>query len=125
LDHDSVIPFMMIDKAKIEQVLNNLITNAVKFSNPGSSVEMRLTKSGEDVVLSVTDHGLGIPPQELDKLFKPFQRTSVRSTGGEESTGLGLAIVRKVVVGHAGKVWVDSEVGKGSTFYASLPIVSN
>jgi signal transduction histidine kinase len=121
-DADPHIPPLMVDRAKIEQVLNNLITNAVKFSNPGSSVQVRLVKSGEDVILSVKDQGQGIPAEELGKLFQPFQKTRVRSTGGEESTGLGLAIVRKIVNGHGGKVWVESEVGNGSTFFVSLPM---
>jgi signal transduction histidine kinase len=120
--HESELPDLMLDKAKMEQVLNNLITNAVKFSNPGSSVETTLARSGDTAILSVADQGQGIPSHEVGKLFKPFQRTSVRSTDGEESTGLGLAIVRKIVAGHQGKVWVESEVGKGSTFYVSLPL---
>lgn len=120
--YDTDIPELMIDKAKMEQVLNNLITNAVKFSAPGSSVEVGLTKSQRAVILSVRDKGQGIPKKDLEKLFTPFQRTSVRPTAGEQSTGLGLAIVRKIVAGHGGKVWVESEVGKGSTFYVSLPL---
>ncbi len=111
----------MIDPAKINQVLNNLITNAIKFSSPESAVEVSLTKSGDDAIISVKDQGQGIPAKEIDKLFNPFQRTSVRTTGGEDSTGLGLAIVRKIVVGHKGKVWVESEVGVGSTFYVAIP----
>jgi two-component system, OmpR family, sensor kinase len=115
------IPDVMIDPAKINQVLNNLITNAIKFSSPESAVEVALTKSGDDAIISVKDQGQGIPAKEIDKLFKPFQRTSVRTTGGEDSTGLGLAIVRKIVVGHKGKVWVESEVGVGSTFCVAIP----
>ena len=108
-------------QSKVGASPEHLITNAVKFSNPGSSVDVAPSKSGVSVVLSVRDHGQGIPSHDIDKLFKSFQRTSVKSTGGEESTGLGLAIVRKIVIGHKGKVWVESEIGKGSTFYVSLP----
>ena len=120
--HGDNIPNVFIDSAKIEQVLNNLITNAVKFSNPGEVLEIGVSKSDSEVIISVRDHGQGIPADELGKLFKPFQRTSVRSTGGEDSTGLGLAIVRKIVTGHKGRVWVESEVGKGSTFYVAIPL---
>lgn len=120
--HGDNIPNVFIDSAKIEQVLNNLITNAVKFSNPGEVLEIGVSKSDSEVIISVEDHGQGIPADELGKLFKPFQRTSVRSTGGEDSTGLGLAIVRKIVTGHKGRVWVESEVGKGSTFYVAIPL---
>jgi signal transduction histidine kinase len=113
---------ILIDGAKIEQVLNNLITNAVKFSPSGSVIEVLLAKSENNAVISVRDQGPGIPVAELDNLFKPFQRTSVKATAGEQSTGLGLAIARRIVLGHQGKVWVESEVGKGSTFYVLLPI---
>lgn len=122
-EYDPDIPELLIDPAKIEQVLNNLITNAVKFSHSGSAVEVRVARAGEQVLVSVRDQGQGIPAQDLGKLFEPFQKTSVKSTGGEQSTGLGLAIVRKIVNGHRGKVWVESEVGKGSTFFVSLPVI--
>lgn len=124
-DHDNNIPLVQIDSAKIEQVLNNLITNAVKFSNAGSVISINLAKKDNEAILSVKDEGQGIPADELDKLFKPFQRTSVRTTAGEDSTGLGLAIVRKIVLGHKGRVWVESEVGKGTTFYISIPVEAN
>jgi signal transduction histidine kinase len=77
---------------------------------------------GIDVIISVTDQGQGIPEAELVKLFKPFSRTSVQSTAGEVSTGLGLSIARNLILGHKGKIWVESTVGKGSTFYFSLPV---
>jgi signal transduction histidine kinase len=107
---------------KLEQVLNNLISNAVKFSYPQSAVEISVTVEGARVILAVRDHGQGIPAAELDRLFKPFSRTSVKSTAGEHSTGLGLSITRKIVVEHGGDIWVESAVGQGSTFYAALPI---
>jgi signal transduction histidine kinase len=120
--YDQDIPETLVDTAKIEQVLNNLIVNAIKFSNQGSVINVKVARSGKEAVISVKDQGQGIPDGEIDKLFKPFQRTSVRSTGGEDSTGLGLAIVRKIVMGHQGRVWVESEVGKGSTFYVASPL---
>ncbi|MDY6843059.1 MAG: response regulator [Thermodesulfobacteriota bacterium] len=116
-------PSMLLDSAKIEQVLNNFISNAIKFSHPKSKVKIQLSRHEDHMMISVTDEGQGIPEKELDKLFKPFGQTSVKTTGGEKSTGLGLAIVKKIVEGHKGKIWVESEVGKGSTFHVSLPIV--
>jgi len=86
---------------------------------------VRLFQEGADAVISVRDQGQGIPAAELAKLFKPFQKTSVRSTAGEQSTGLGLAIVRKIVAGHGGRVSVESEVGHGSTFSFTLPLSSH
>lgn len=115
------IPAIMIDESKIIQVLNNLITNAIKFSNPGTTISVKVFLAGDYVTIAVADQGPGIPPTELDHLFKPFQRTSVRATGGEKTTGLGLSIVHNIVLGHQGRIWIESKVGEGSTFYVSLP----
>jgi signal transduction histidine kinase len=102
--------------------LNNLISNAIKFSPPGRPVQVRAARQGEVVIISVVDQGPGIPADERDKLFRWLSRTTVRSTAGEKSTGLGLAISQKIVQGHGGKIWVESQVGQGSTFYVSLPV---
>jgi len=117
----SPIPITLLDAAKVEQVLNNLVTNAIKFSSPGSRVLITAQSSEGEILLSVKDEGPGIPLNEMENLFKPFQRTSVKSTAGEKSTGLGLVIVKRIVEGHGGHIWVESQVGKGSTFYGSLP----
>ena len=116
---DGLLP-VMADSAKIEQVLNNLVSNAVKYSYPQSRVEISLVRDQQGVVLSVRDHGQGIPKEEMGKLFTMFGRTSVRSTGGEQSTGLGLAISKRIVEGHKGQIWVESTVGEGSTFFVRL-----
>ncbi len=116
------LPTMDIDPDKIDQVLNNLISNAIKYSHPHTRVDVRLQQKNQRVVLSVQDQGQGIPAEEIDRLFQPFQKTSVRSIAGEKSTGLGLVIVKRIVKGHGGKIWVESEVGKGSTFFVSLPL---
>ncbi|HEV2844430.1 MAG TPA: HAMP domain-containing sensor histidine kinase [Thermoanaerobaculia bacterium] len=120
--HQSGEPLEMVaDPVKLEQVFNNLIGNAVKFSPPGSTVDVRVTVGADAVTLSVEDRGPGVPPDELDKLFRPFERTRVRSTAGEKGTGLGLAIVKRIVEGHRGEIRVESEGGRGSTFHVSLP----
>ncbi len=119
--HQGDIPKLLIDQAKIEQVLNNLISNAVHYSQPNSTVDIRLYQQETQVILSVKDEGPGIPPDEVEKLFKLFGRTSVRSTDGEKSTGLGLAICRRIVLEHQGEIWVESQVNQGSTFYVALP----
>lgn len=116
------IPMSLLDAAKMEQVLDNLTTNAIKYSRPGSHVHIRLRVAGTEILLSVQDEGPGIPPAELDLLFKPFQRTSVKSTGGEKSSGLGLVIAKRIVNGHAGRIWVESQVGIGSTFFVAIPV---
>lgn len=112
-----------IDTVKIEQVLNNLISNALKFSHSGTSVEVRFSTGSDGMALiAVQDSGQGIPAGEIGNLFKPFHKTSVRSTADERSTGLGLSIVHKIIEAHKGRVWVESTVGKGSTFYFTLPL---
>ncbi len=113
---------LLIDTHKIEQVLNNLLQNAIKFSHPHTVVTVGLTRTDRGAVISVQDQGQGIPAEEIDRLFKPFQKTSVQSTGGEPSTGLGLAIAKRIVVGHQGEIWAESQPGAGSTFYVRLPI---
>lgn len=114
--------YISIDGKKMEQVINNLISNAVKYSLPDTTIFVKLSKQDKAVLTEVIDEGLGIPDDEMNKLFKPFQTTSVKTTGGEKSTGLGLAIVRRIVEAHNGTIDVKSEVGKGSDFYFTLPL---
>lgn len=109
------------DATKIEQVLNNLISNAVKYSPPGTTVGVTLDADAGEVTVRVRDQGQGIPAAELSRLFLPFSKTSVKSTGGEKSTGLGLAITRRIVEGHGGRIGVESCVGEGSCFSFALP----
>ncbi len=110
-----------VDGGKIEQVLNNLIGNAIKFSHRDTTVRVGLAERDGSAVVYVEDAGQGIPAGELSNLFRAFSRGSVRGTAGELSTGLGLAIVRRIVEGHGGTISVQSEVGRGSTFTFTLP----
>ncbi len=110
------------DAGKIQQVLSNLLTNAIKFSFPDGPVAVRLERVGEEAVIAVQNHGQGIPANELDKLFKPFSRTSVRSTGGEKGTGLGLLIARRIVEAHKGRIWVESAPDASAIFSVALPL---
>lgn len=112
-----------VDPHKFEQVLNNLISNAVKYSHPATTTTVGLTDVGEKekVTVFVRDQGQGIPEEDLDKLFQPFEKVGVKPTAGEKSTGLGLAIAKKIVEGHNGTIRVESEVDKGTTFYIDLP----
>ena len=111
-----------IDKEKIDQVLNNLVGNAIKYSYPDSTITVKVFKALNQIVTQVIDNGQGIPEKEIDGLFYPFKQTSVRPTSGEASHGLGLAIVKKIIEGHNGHVDVTSEFGKGSVFSFFLPI---
>jgi signal transduction histidine kinase len=120
LKTDDSIPPISGDKNRIMQVLLNLISNACKFTEKGS-IELESKKVGENILISVKDTGMGIDKEYLDGIFQPFIQTEagIRQGGG---TGLGLPISRSLVEAHKGKIWVESETGKGSTFYVSLPI---
>jgi signal transduction histidine kinase len=121
LDEVPPLPTIALDGGKIDQVLNNLIGNAVKFSHRDSTVRVHLSLTPAFVTVAIEDRGQGIPAAERSHLFTPFGTASVRGTGGEQSTGLGLAIARNIVEGHGGRIWLESEVGHGSTFFFTLP----
>lgn len=123
--HPETIRETYIDRGKFDQLLNNLLSNAIKFSFPNTKIKVDLQQDEYYTLLSVKDEGQGIPEKELHLIFKPFSKTSVKSTAGEHSTGLGLAIVRKIVEGHKGDIWVESVEGKGSTFCVKIPITEN
>jgi PAS domain S-box-containing protein len=111
-----------IDAGKIEQVVTNLITNAVKFSPLGSAVTIGVVRRDGMAELFVADQGPGIAAEDIARLFRPFQRGSAVVTGQEQSVGLGLVICKKIVEGHGGRIRVESEIGKGATFYVELPV---
>lgn len=116
------IPHFLFDPSRIEQVMGNLVDNAIKFSFKGSRVEVVVQYDQNEVLFSVRDYGPGIPEKEQGRLFKPFSTTSVKPTGNEKSTGLGLAIAESIVSRHQGRIWVESEQGKGSQFSFALPV---
>jgi signal transduction histidine kinase len=116
------IPHFLFDPSRIEQVMGNLVDNAIKFSFKASRVEVAVQYDQNEVVFSVRDYGPGIPEKELERLFKPFSTTSVKPTGNEKSTGLGLAIAESIVSRHQGRIWVESEQGRGSQFSFALPV---
>jgi signal transduction histidine kinase len=115
---------LRIDSGKIEQVITNLVTNAVKFSPQGTTVTVRVVRRDGVAELSVADQGPGIAPDEILTLFRPFQRGSATATGREQSTGLGLVICKKIVEGHGGRIRIESALGKGATFYVELPVAA-
>jgi signal transduction histidine kinase len=117
-----ILPF---DENYMSEVINNLLTNAIKFSYPNSEITIQISENKNKVVTEVLDAGRGIPAGEQEKLFNYFQKTSVKPTAGERSTGLGLAIAKKIIVAHNGKIGVKSEPAKGSNFYFELPKKEN
>lgn len=120
--HPDSFPKVNCDANKVTQILNNLVSNAIKFSEVGSSIEIALTLSDKAAILSVKDFGMGLSDQAKERLFQPFSKSNSTGTAGEKGTGLGLAIVHKIVTEHKGKIWVESEAGKGATFYVALPL---
>ena len=113
------IPFIQADGRRLEQVLVNLIHNAIKFTSPPGSIECAIRQDDKGVIFSVKDTGIGIAPEDIPRIFERFYKVehSRRSSG----TGLGLSIARHLVEGHGGKIWVESEQGKGSTFFILIP----
>ena len=101
--------------------MDNLISNAIKYSPNEQSIEIKAELSDEGVEISVTDHGPGIAPHEIGLLFKKFSRLSARPTGGEHTTGLGLSIVKKLVEAVYGQIRCESQFGQGAKFIVTLP----
>ena len=112
-----------MDENRIEQVLYNLISNAIKYSPEGSAVKVELRVDGSEVVCAVSDSGIGIPQGEQGMLFNRFYRASNASASSISGIGLGLYISSGIIEQHGGRMWVDSQVGHGSSFYFSLPLV--
>jgi light-regulated signal transduction histidine kinase (bacteriophytochrome) len=114
------MPEITADRIKVEQVFSNFISNAIKYNNnPNPTLNIGYTEEADQHVFYVADNGPGIDPEYHEKVFVIFQTLQARDK--VESTGVGLAIVKKIIEDAGGKVWLESEVGQGSTFYFSLP----
>jgi len=118
---DNPVPIIQADPVKIDQVLNNLIDNAIKYSPTGGLIQINLTVEQDSILLRIQDHGIGIPANEMGRLFKPFGKTSGKSPTGEKSVGLGLYICQRIISGHGGRIWLESAPGEGTTAFVSLP----
>jgi two-component system sensor histidine kinase VicK len=110
-----------INREKIWRVLSNLISNAIKFSPVDSAIRVKALQKKDHIVVSVIDQGIGIPDNMKEKVFNMFTDAKRPGTIGEKSFGLGLSISKQIIEKHGGKIWFDSEVNKGTTFYISLP----
>ncbi len=115
------LPPVLADPSRLERILVNLLSNALKFSPPESPVTVCLERRGDEVITSITDRGPGIPPEDLPRLFQRYYRAPAADER-QRGVGLGLYITRMLVEAHGGRIWVESEVGKGSTFSFSLPV---
>ncbi len=118
--HDD-IPSLAADKVKFKQILFNLLSNAVKFTPENGRITISVKLSNQHIQIGVSDTGIGIKPEDMDKLFEAFRQVDSSYARRYEGTGLGLALTKRLVELHGGKIWVKSEYGKGSTFTFALP----
>ena len=118
---DADLPEVAADSNQIKQVLLNLLENAAAYSDEGTKITVRARRTDGEVEAGVSDQGVGIAPEELEKVFDKFYRGAQRRRrpGG---TGLGLAICQSIIAAHGGRIWAESELGYGSTFYFRLPV---
>jgi signal transduction histidine kinase len=108
-------------KNSVNTVVRNLISNAIKFTPPGGTITLGARKNGKDVIVSIADNGVGMSPEVMQKLFRIDTKHSTKGTADEKGTGLGLILCKEFIEKNEGRIWVESEVGKGSVFYFSLP----
>jgi PAS domain S-box-containing protein len=116
-EHPSTLPIINADTLMINRVITNLLDNALKYTNPGGTITVNLSDRQEDILVQITDSGIGIAQEHLPYIFDAFYQVNADSKG----SGLGLSIVKKIVEAHGGNIWVESEPGKGSTFSFTLP----
>jgi signal transduction histidine kinase len=111
-----------VDPDRILQTFTNLLSNAIKFSEPGETVWLKPILNSKHLQIAVEDRGRGIPADKLQVIFERFQQVDTSDSRQKGGTGLGLAICRHIIEQHDGRIWVESEFGRGSTFYISLPL---
>ena len=113
----------MCDSERIREAIDNLVSNAIKYSPIGGPIDIMVTQEGDNIVVQVRDQGAGLSPEDISRLFGRFQRLSAKPTAGETSTGLGLSIVKRIVDLHGGRITVESAGhAAGATFKMQLPV---
>jgi signal transduction histidine kinase len=116
------LPQIQADRDRLTQVASNLLSNAVKYSPSGGRITVSTRADGDQLLFDVRDEGLGIPPGDLETIFERYSRVDSQATKDIPGTGLGLPIVRQIVQLHGGRVWAESELGRGSVFHVALPL---
>jgi two-component system, OmpR family, sensor histidine kinase VicK len=117
--------FVFIDEDRITQVLDNIISNALKYSPEGGTVTYRIKESRDQILVSITDEGMGIPKENLSKIFDRFYRVDKARSRQVGGSGLGLALAKEMIYAHDGHIWAKSEEGKGTTVYFTLPVADD
>jgi signal transduction histidine kinase len=110
------------DQALLHQAIYNLVENAIKYTPAGGEVTIHLQATGQALIFAVQDSGIGIPQDDMKRLFEKFYRGTNRAALAQRGTGLGLAIVKSIAERHGGKAWVESEPAKGSIFFLQIPL---
>lgn len=113
---------LMMDAPKIEQVIGNLVSNAIEHSTQNQTVVIKINRKDAFIVVAVTDHGSGMSQEEIPTLFKPFEKAGRKKKSGEKSAGLGLTIAGLIVKAHGGKIWIETNKGAGTTVSFSIPL---
>lgn len=124
LELDPSLPRLAGDRDRLTQVVSNLLSNAVKYSPTGGPIVVTTAGEQGGIHLAVRDHGMGIPGDALERIWEEYSRVQSPETKGIQGTGLGLPIVRQIVTLHGGKVWAESEAGRGSVFHVLLPLAA-
>ena len=122
LEATGAIPEILGDSDKFDQMMNNLLSNAIKYAPSGGKVTVAMTASNDTLRVCVSDQGIGIPAEKLGRIFEKFERVDDRDTRQAGGTGIGLYLVKHLVERHEGRIWVESEAGKGSDFIFEIPI---
>ncbi|HSD85017.1 MAG TPA: ATP-binding protein, partial [Anaerolineae bacterium] len=121
LQAENGLPLILVDRDRVNQVFDNLLGNAIKFSPRGGTISIEVKEAGNMIQLGVLDTGVGIPTDKLEKVFDRFYQVDGSATRRFGGAGLGLAIARRIVEAHGGRIWVESEEGTGSAFKFTLP----
>jgi two-component system phosphate regulon sensor histidine kinase PhoR len=124
-DYSGNLPLLFGDVRSFQEILQNLLDNAVRYTPAGGHIRVKAVVDGAEAVISVADTGIGIPKADQDRIFERFYRTDAARSRESGGTGLGLSIVKHLVEAHGGRIRVESEVGQGSTFYIYLPLNRN
>ena len=121
-EYDPDLPLLFGDIRSLHEILQNLLDNALRYTLPGGRIHVKAVLEGSEIILSVADTGIGIPKADQDRIFERFYRTDAARSRESGGTGLGLSIVKHLLEVNGGRIRLESEVGKGSTFYVHLPL---
>ncbi len=124
LDIPEDTPIVAIDPIRVERVLHNLVENAIKYSPSGGEVRVSAHQQNNELVVSVSDEGIGISAKDVDTLFQSFRRLAAETTHLVPGVGLGLRVCKILVEAHGGRIWVESIEGRGTTFFFTVPIAA-